>query len=296
MRISDKIKQQGFVTTCEIDSPKGIGIEEFLDKVDTVKNYVDAITAGDNQRAVMRAAPLAICHILKERNVEPIMELSALYRNRLALQSDLLGAGIMGIENILLHDGWDPTIGDHIEAKLVHDLDCCALVKAATSLSRGGDLSGHPLNEAPDFCVGILVNISQEFDSDQVSQLEDKVAAGAQFVVTQPLYDSVVLEGFLKAIKGINIPIIVGHMMIKSASMARFVNSNLPGVTVPERIIRELEKSPREQVAEKSLQISVNLLKELKPLCQGFHFVPAGWERYVGNLVQEVVEKTTINH
>lgn len=296
MRISDKIKKQGFVTTCEIDSPKGIGIEEFLDKVDMVKSYVDAITAGDNQRAVMRAAPLAICHILKERNVEPIMELSALYRNRLALQSDLLGAGIIGIENVLLHDGWDPTIGDHIEAKLVHDLDCCALVKAATSLSRGGDLSGHTLNEAPNFCIGISVNINSEFDSNQLSQLEDKITAGAQFILTQPVYDLTVLEGFLDATKKLGVPVIIGHMMLKSPSMARFINSNLPGVTVPEKIIKELESVPREQVTEKSLQISVSLLRELKPLCQGFHFVPAGWERYVGNLVQEVVEKTAINN
>jgi methylenetetrahydrofolate reductase (NADPH) len=296
MRISDKIKKQGFVITCEIDSPKGVGIDEFLDRVDMVKSYVDAITAGDNQRAVMRAASLAVCHILKERNVEPIMELSALYRNRLALQSDLLGAGIMGIENVLLHDGWDPTIGDHVEAKSVYDLDCCALVKAATSLTKGGDLSGHTLNEAPNFCVGISVNISLDPNSSLISQLEDKVAAGAQFIFTQPVYDSTVLQRFLDATKKLGVPVIVGHMMLKSPSMARFINSNLPGVTVPEKIIKELEKVPREQVAEKSLQISVSLLRELKPLCQGFHFVPAGWERYVGNLVQEVVGKIATNH
>ena len=296
MRISDEIKQQGFVMTCEIDSPKGVGIDEFLDKVDMVKSYVDAITAGDNQRAVMRAAPLAICHILKERNVEPIMELSALYRNRLALQSDLLGAGIMGIENVLLHDGWDPTIGDHMEAKSVHDLDCCALVKAAAGLTRGGDLSGHALNEAPNFCVGVSVNINLEPNSNQLSQLEDKIAAGAQFILTQPVYDSAMLEGFLDATRRLGVPVIVGHMMLKSPSMARFINSNLPGVTVPEKIIKELERVPREQVAEKSLQISVSLLRELKPLCQGFHFIPAGWERYVGNLVQEVAVKIATNH
>jgi methylenetetrahydrofolate reductase (NADPH) len=295
MRISDKIKQKGFVITCEIDSPKGIGIEEFLDKVDTVKNYVDAITVGDNQRAVMRAAPLAVCHLLKERNVEPIMELSALYRNRLALQSDLLGAAIMGIDNVLLNDGWDPTMGDHIEAKPVHDLDCCGLVKAATSLTKGGDLGGHNLNEAPTFCVGVSVNIGAGLRSDQVNQIQDKIAAGAQFVITQPIYDSTVLEDFLGTMKKLNIPLIVGHMMLKSSSMARFINSNLPGVTVPDKIIKELDKVPREQVAEKSLQMSVALLRKIKPLCQGFHFVPAGWERYIENLVQEITGEVAVN-
>lgn len=295
MRISDKIKQKGFIITCEIDSPKGIGIEEFLDKVDVVKSYVDAITVGDNQRAVMRAAPLAVCHLLKERDVEPIMELSALYRNRLALQSDLLGAGIMGIDNVLLHDGWDPTMGDHIEAKPVHDLDCCGLVKAAASLTKGGDLGGHSLNEAPNFCVGVSVNIGAGLSSDQVTQIEDKIAAGAQFIITQPVYDSTVLEEFLGTMKKFNTPLIVGHMMLKSSSMARFINSNLPGVTVPDKIIKELDKVPREQVAEKSLQISATLLRKIRPLCQGFHFVPAGWERYIENLVQEVTGKVAVD-
>ena len=295
MRISDKIKQKGFVITCEIDSPKGIGIEEFLDKVDTVKNYVDAITVGDNQRAVMRAAPLAVCHLLKERNVEPIMELSALYRNRLALQSDLLGAGIMGIENVLLNDGWDPAMGDHIEAKPVRDLDCCGLVKAAASLTKGGDLGGHNLNEAPTFCVGVSVNIGTGLGTDLAFQIEDKIAAGAQFVITQPIYDSAILEEFLGTVKKFNVPLIVGHMMLKSSSMARFINSNLPGVTVPDSIIKELDMIPREKMAEKSLQISAAFLRKIKPLCQGFHFIPAGWERYIENLVQEVTGKVAVD-
>lgn len=295
MHISERVKQQGFVITCEIDSPKGIGIEEFLDKVDTVKSYVDAITIGDNQRAVMRAAPLAICHLLKERDVEPVMEFSALYRNRLALQADLLGAGILGIDNILLQDGWDPAIGDHIDAKFIHDLDCCGLVKAASNLNRGIDLGGNPLNESPNFCIGVSVNIGSESNSDQINILQEKIAAGAQFILTQPAYDVVLVTKFLEATKTLGIPVIVGHMMIKSPSMARFINSNLPGVTIPDSIIGELDKAPRAQVAERSLQLSVALLKELKPLCQGFHFVLAGWEKYVANLVQEIGGKTPVN-
>jgi 5,10-methylenetetrahydrofolate reductase len=291
MQISDMVKRQGFVITCEIDSPKGIGIEEFLDKVDTVRNYTHAITVGDNQRAVMRAAPLAVCHLLKQKNLEPIMELSALYRNRLALQSDLLGAGILGIENILLHDGWDPAVGDDAEAKPVHDLTCTELVRAAVNLVHGIDLTGHALNEAPRFCLGVSVTIEPQADETHIAHLREKIALGAQFVQTQPVYDAGLLEQFMEDVRDINVPIIVGHMMLKSASMARFMNSNMPGVTVPERLIRELEGIPRDKIAEKSLQLSVSLLKTLKPLCQGFHFIPAGWERYIGAVVQEAVGK-----
>jgi 5,10-methylenetetrahydrofolate reductase len=293
MQIAEIVRQKGFVITCEVDSPKGIGIEEFLDKVDYVKSYVDAIVAGDNQRAVMRAAPLAVCHLLKQKGLEPVMELSARYRNRLALQSDLLGAGILGIENILLLDGYDPSFGDHAEAKSVLDLTCCDLVKAASALTKGADLTGHTLNEAPRFCLGVFASIAPGVDEKQVSDLKEKIAAGASFVQTQPIYDADALARFLQATGKLNVPVIVGHMMLKSASMARFMNSNLPGVKVPEPLIHELEGVTREHIVEKSIQLSVDLLKQLKPMCQGFHFIPAGWERYVGNVVSEVMGKGT---
>jgi len=288
MHVSEIVRQKGFVLTCEVDSPKGIGIEEFLDRVDYVKSYVDAIVAGDNQRAVMRAAPIAVCHLLKQKGLEPVMELSALYRNRLALQSDLLGAGILGIENVLLLEGYDPSFGDDAQAKPVLDLTCCDLVKAASALTKGADLTGHPLNEAPRFCVGVFASIAGT-DPKQVSELKDKIAAGASFVQTQPVYDADALARFLQAVGKLNVPVIVGHMMLKSASMARFMNSNLPGVTVPESLIQQLEGLPRERIIEKSIQISADLLKQMKPMCQGFHFIPAGWERYVGNVVTEVM-------
>ncbi len=289
MYISELVKRHKFIVTCEIDSPKGIGIEEFLDSVDAVKDYVDAITIGDNQRAVMRAAPLAICHLLKQKNLEPVMELASRYRNRLALQSDLLGAGILGIENILLTDGYDPSVGDHSEAKSVEDLDCITLVKAAVNLTKGADLTGHALNEAPRFCLGVTATPELASDEKQIAELKEKIALGANFIQTRPIYDPAVLERFLESVGSLNVPVIVGHMMLKSASMARFINSNLPGITVPEKLIRELEGLPREKVVGKSIQVSTTLLKNLKPLCQGIHFIPAGWERYMADLVSEVV-------
>ncbi|HUT84913.1 MAG TPA: methylenetetrahydrofolate reductase, partial [Thermodesulfobacteriota bacterium] len=243
---------------------------------------------GDNQRAVMRAAPLAICHVLREKNIEPIMELAAQYRNRLALQADLLGAAIMGVENVLLTEGFDPSIGDHAEARSVHDLDSVALVKAAVNLTKGADMTGHALNEAPNFCLGVAAILKLETDEPYLAELKEKISLGANFIQTQPIYEPEILERFLESFSGFNVPVIVGHMMLKSASMARFINSNLPGVTVPEKLIRELEGLPRDQLVEKSLQISVDLLKKMKPLCQGIHFIPAGWERYLPGIVQEI--------
>jgi 5,10-methylenetetrahydrofolate reductase len=293
MHICEIIDRYKFVVTCEVDSPKGINIEEFLDKADLVKDYVDAIHIGDNQRAVMRAAPLAICHVLKEKNIEPVMELASQYRNRLALQADLLGAAILGVENVLLTKGFNPSLGDHAEAKSVHDLDCVTLVKAAVNLTKGTDMTGHALNEAPNFCLGVAALPEREPNEAHLAELKEKVSLGARYIQTQPIYETEILERFLESIRDLHVPVIVGHMMLKSASMARFIDSNLPGVTVPEKLIRELEGLPRNQLVEKSLQISVALLKKMKSLCQGVHFIPAGWEIYVPGIVQEIVGERT---
>ena len=293
MYIYEIIKRRKFIVTCEIDSPKGINTEEFFAKVEMVRESIDAVRIGDNQRAVMRASPLAICHALKEKKIEPIMELSVQYRNRLALQADLLGAAILGVENVLLSKGFDPSLGDHAEAKSVLDLDCVALVKTAVSLTQGVDMVGHALNEAPNFCLGVAAAPDLATGGAHLAELKEKISLGASFIQTQPIYEPEVLERFLGSINGLNVPVIVGHMMLKSASMARFINSNLPGITVPEKLIKGLEGLPREQVLKKSLQISVELLKKMKPLCQGFHFIPAGWETYLPGIVQQIVSERT---
>jgi len=288
MLLSELIKQRQFVITCEVDSPKGVDVDDFLNKVDVVKDCVDAINIGDNQRAVMRAASLAICHLLKTRNIEPIMELTTRDRNRIALQSDLLGAAILGIENILLLTGHDPSMGDHAEAKPVYDLDSLSLVNAAMTLTKGTDITGHALDGAPNFCLGVTATPGLEPEELQLAELKGKIAQGVQFIQTQPIYEPEVLERFMESISSFNVPVMVGHIMLKSASMANFMNSNFPGVTVPESLVKELVGLPREQVVETSLQISIELLKKMKPLCQGIHFMPAGWERYVPRIAEAV--------
>jgi len=242
---------------------------------------------------VMRASPLAICHVLKEKNLEPVMELSAQYRNRLALQADLLGAAILGVENVLLSEGFDPSIGDHAEAKTVLDLDSLALVKTAVNLTKGVDMTGHPLNEAPNFCLGVTAAPDVVANGTHLAELKEKISLGASYIQTHPIYEPEVLERFLESLHGVNVPVIVGHMMLKSASMARFINSNLPGIQVPERLIRELEGLSRDNLLRKSLQISIELLRKMKPLCQGVHFIPAGWERYIPGIIPQIVSERT---
>lgn len=291
MHLSEFFRNGRFVITCEITPPKGVNTDEFLNTVDVVKDHVDAVNIGDNQRAVMRAAALVVCHLLKEKNIEPVMELTARDRNSIAIQSDLLGASMVGIENVLLVTGYPPAVGDHVQAKPVYDLDSVSMVTAAKALTKGQDFTGHPLDGSPDLCIGVAANPGLKPAEPHLERLRRKIAEGAQFIQTQTVYDLEVLERFMEAVSGFKVPVMVGHTMLRSASMASFMNSNLPGVSVPDKLIRELEGLPKQKITETSLQLSIDLLKRMKPLCQGIHFMAAGWEQHIPAVVEAVAGK-----
>lgn len=293
MHLSELFRNGRFVITCEITPPKGVNTDEFLNTVDLVKSHVDAVNIGDNQRAVMRAASLAICHLLREKNIEPIMELTTRDRNRIALQSDLLGASIAGVENVLLVSGYHPSVGDHAQAKPVYDLDSVSLVTAAKALTKGQDITGHALDGTPDLCLGVAANPGLKPAEPHLERLRQKIAEGAQFIQTQTVYDPEVLERFMESVSKFNVPVMVGHTMLRSASMASFMNSNLPGVSVPDKLIKELEGLPKHQLTETSLRLSIDLLIRMKPLCQGIHFMVAGWEQHIPTVVEGVTGQRT---
>lgn len=286
MHLSELAQRREFIYTCELGSPKGVNVQDFLDKADLIKDCVHAANIGDNTRAVMKAGSVAMCHLLKSQNMEPVMEISTRDRNRLALQSDILGAAILGIENILIDPGHDLSVGDHTDSKAVHDLDCFSLASVTKAMNEGQDMAGHDLDGAPSLCFGVMVTLDPEDGVTLSAEAKQAVACGAQFIQTQPIYDKEVLERFVESLGETKVPVIVGHMMLKSVSMASFINSNLQGVTIPEEMIRQLDGLRREELVEASLQLSVNFLKKIKPLCQGVHFMPAGWERYVPRIIE----------
>ena len=286
MHITELIKQDKFVITCEIDSPKGVNHEDFLDKVDMVKESVDAVCVGDNLRAVMRCAPLAMCHLLQERAVEPVMQMNTRDRNRLAIQSDLLAAATLGVENIVATTGYDVSLGDHREAVSVNDLDTMAIIRAAREMNEGRDLAGHALEGASNFCIGVLTSLTPKSEPAGMERLEREIAEGALFIKTQPVYQLDVLEKFMESVSRLKLPVIVGHVMLKSASMASFLNSNVPDIHVPDSIIRQMEGRPREDLIKVSQQITIEFMQKIKPMCQGVHLIPMGWERYVPNVIE----------
>jgi len=284
MTFCDKIRQGKFVVTSEIGPPKGIDIEEMLKDAELVKGKVDGINVTDLQSSVMRLGSLAVCRLLKERGHEPIFQMTCRDRNRLALQSDLLSAAVLGIENVLALTGDYPTLGDHPEAKPVFDLGSVQLLDVIKALQGGKDMKGNPLKGTPKFCVGAVVNPGADPLEPEIIKMEKKAEAGAVFFQTQAVYDIGLFRKFLDASKHIKTSILAGIVLLKSAGMAKYMNKNVAGVFVPDTLIKEMEEA--KDKSAKSIEIAARLIKELKPMCQGIHIMPIGWDKKVPLVIE----------
>ena len=286
--LKEKLEKGDFVVTSEVGPPKGVNIEPYLEEADRLKGKVTAINVTDIQSAVMRLGSLAVCHLLKERGIEPVYQLVTRDRNRLALQSDLLSAYVLGIENVLCLTGDHHVLGDHPQAKPVYDLDSVQLLKAAKRLNEGEDMVGNPLEGRPQLFLGAVVNPGIEPLEPQIIKMEKKVSAGARFFQTQPVYEVDKFARFVEKVKDLGVPILAGIVLLKSAKMAKYMNENVPGVNVPQELIEEMASVSKEDRPKKSVEIAVRLIRKLKPLCQGIHIMPLGWDRYVPDILEGV--------
>ena len=268
--------------TSEIGPPKGIETKTILEDAELIRGRVDAINVTDLQSSVMRLGSLAVCSLLKQKGFEPIFQVTCRDRNRLALQSDILSAAALSIENLLILTGDHTTLGDHPEAKPVFDLDSVQLLQVVRKLQEGFDMRANKLEGlAPKFCVGAVVNPGADPLEPQIIKMEKKIEAGAEFFQTQAVYDINIFEIFLSKIKHLKTTILAGIVLLKSAGMARYMNENVAGVTVPQNLIDEMSAAPKEDRAKRSIEISARLIKELKPMCQGIHIMPIGWDKKV---------------
>jgi len=279
MSLCDKIKTGKFILTSEIGPPKGTDIEEVLKDAELIKDRVDAVNVTDLQSSVMRVGSLAICRLLMERGIEPVYQVTCRDRNRLALQSDLLSAAVFGIKNVLALTGDHPILGDHPHAKPVFDMDSVQLLEAIKLLQSGKDMAGKELKGVPEFCAGAVVNPGADPLEPEIIKMEKKIDKGAQFFQTQAIYDVDLFKRFLDAVKNIKTTIIAGIVLLKSAGMAKYMNKNVSGVFVPDHLIEEMSKTQDKSAT--SIEIAARLIKELKPLSQGIHVMPIGWDKKV---------------
>ncbi|MFH1655331.1 MAG: methylenetetrahydrofolate reductase [Candidatus Omnitrophota bacterium] len=289
MTFKEKIKQGKFLLTSEIGPPKGIETKELLGDAELIRDRVDAINVTDLQSSVMRLGSLAVCRLLKEKGLEPIFQMTCRDRNRLALQSDLLSAAALGIDNVLALTGDHVSLGDHPDAKPVFDLESVQLLEVIKTLESGKDMVGNDLQgPAPKFCKGAVVNPGADPIEPQIMKMEQKVAAGAEFFQTQAVYDIKQFETFINKVKHIKVPIMAGIVLLKSAGMAKFMNENVAGVNVPDNLIEEMKSVSKEDRPKKSVEIAARLIKELNSMCQGIHLMPLGWDKQVPLILDAV--------
>jgi 5,10-methylenetetrahydrofolate reductase len=286
-KLQESLDKGKFTVTGEVGPPKGVDLEHlWKGEVDYIKDRVVAINVTDNQSAVMRVCSLSICTLLAQQKLEPILQITTRDRNRLAIQADVLGAYVSGIRNVLSITGDHNTAGDHPDSIPVYDLDSVSLLMSMDELKKGKDLAGEELDGVPsDMFIGGVVTPGADPMEMQLIKMERKIEAGAQFFQTQAIYDPKTFEVFMKEAEKLKVPVLCGIVIIKSAGMAKYMNNFVPGVFVPDDMVKTLADAPKEERAQKSIEMMADFIKEIKPMCQGLHIMAMGWEKYVPSLL-----------
>ena len=288
MRITELFDNGEFVVTAEVGPPKGIHLEHLVAEAKEYLSDLHAVNITDNQSSVMRTSTLATCVALKNAGLNPIYQATCRDRNRLALQSDLLGAAAMGIDNILCLTGDHTKMGDHPGAKPVFDLDSVSLLYAASQLEQGRDLAGLELvGEPPKFAKGAVVSpISDSVDA-QLAKMERKVMAGADYFQTQAVFESEKFIKFMEKAKEFGKPVQLGVIIPKNVGMCKFMNANVAGVHVPDEMLDELRADKEKTKAGiTGLEIAARIIRECRPYCQGVHIMSLGWESKIPALME----------
>ncbi len=288
MRITELFDNGEFVVTAEVGPPKGCHIEHLVDEAKEYLSDISAVNVTDNQSSVMRLGSLATCVKLKEAGLLPIYQLTCRDRNRIALQSDLLSAAALGIDNILCLTGDHTKLGDHPGAKPVFDLDSVSLLHTVCQLEKGLDLAGNALvGEPPKFAKGAVVSPCSESVDAQLAKMERKVMAGAEYFQTQAVYEPEKFISFMEKAKQFGKPVQLGIVIPKSAAMAKFMNKNVAGIHIPDEMIEELAADKEKAKAGiTGVEIAARLIRECKPYCQGVHIMALGWEAKVPEILK----------
>lgn len=286
--LTEYIKKD-FILTVEIDPPKGYDYEELLSESLQLKELgIDLINIADNPMARVRMSSLAMAFLIKEKiKLEPILHFTCRDRNILGIQSELLGAAALGINVILALRGDPTTIGDFPKSTSVFDVDSLGLVKIISSLNKGYNFAGAPINAKTNFIIGIAGNPSTTNFENDLIRLKEKINEGAQFIQTQPVYDIKKLELFSNAIKELNVQLIIGILPILNYKQAMYLNNEVPGITVPEEILLRFEKIDNPiKAEEEGIKITLELIKEAKKYVNGFYFIPPPKKLYI---IKEII-------
>ncbi|MDD5591418.1 MAG: methylenetetrahydrofolate reductase, partial [Dehalococcoidales bacterium] len=254
-----------FTVTAEIGPLKGTDTSGIREAAEILKGRVAAANVTDQQSAVMKLGALAACHLALDAGLETVFQVVTRDRNRIALESDLLSAAALGLENVLAVTGDLPSLGDHPQAKLVYDVDSVQLLEMIKTLNGGYDMVGNELQGAPDFFAGAVVNPGADSEASfelQIIKMAKKIEAGARFFQTQAVFDARLFEKFVKRVEqeGFRVPVLVGLIPLKNAGMARYMNKNVSGIFVPQDIIDRMAAA--DDKVKTSIEITAQLIKE----------------------------------
>ena len=288
MSLQSKLESGKFAISCEFGPLKGTDTAEIKENIEILKGKVDAANVTDQQSSVMRLCTLVTAALCVQGGLEPIFQMTCRDRNRIALQSDLLGAWVMGIKNVLALTGDLPALGDHPQAKGVFDLDSVTLLSTITRLNQGFDIAGNELKGKPAFFPGAVVKVDSNTEASaelQIAKFEKKIAAGAKFFQTQAVYDAGTFEKFMKRVEKFKVPVMAGIIPLKNAGMAKYMNANVAGVHVPDDLIQKMSAAAKEDREKTGIRIAADLIKQMKPMCQGVHNMAIGWEKKVPEIM-----------
>ncbi len=288
MEILEILKKKGFVVTAELGPPKGTNMEPFFKQAAYLKGKVDAANVTDQQSALMKLGSIAACHLLKNFGIEPIMQMVVRDKNRVALQSDLLSAAVLGIHNVLVLTGDPIQIGDHPTAKPVFDIDAAELMSVIKKLESGLDMTDHKLDGAPTFAIGAALNPCVDDIETEISKTRKKIESGAEFFQTQGVFELARFTRFMERYKkeGFKAPVLAGIILLKSVKMATFMNEKIPGIFIPKEMIARFETAPDPK--KECVKIAIELITQIRPHVQGFHLMAIGWEELIPEIVSHI--------
>jgi len=280
--------EKDFVVTAEVGPPKGTEISELVHHIDLLKDKVDGLNVTDNQSSVMRISSLAVCRLILDHGGEPILQLTCRDRNRMALQSELLSAWVLGVKNVLCLTGDYVSVGDHPQAKPVFDLDSVQLLQTVGLMNQGKDLAGNEMQGGTDFFAGAVVTPEADPIEPQMLKFEKKIAAGARFIQTQAIYHLDHFKRFMEQARKDDVKIMAGIVLLVSPGMARYMNKNVPGIFVPDELIQELEAAEKGKKIEAGIRIAGRMIRQLREqkICDGVHIMAIGKEDRVPDILK----------
>jgi methylenetetrahydrofolate reductase (NADPH) len=289
--LKEKINSSQFIVCGEIGPPKSCDGEIIRDKSKFFKGIVDAVNITDNQTALVRLSSIASAKILLEEGVEPIMQMTCRDRNRIAMQSDLLGAAALGIHNILCLTGDHQKFGDQPEAKGVFDLDSIQLIATVAKMNSGFFLSNQEMKKAPDFLIGAAANPFAEPFEMRLIRLHKKVEAGARFIQTQPVFHMEIFARWMEKVVEMGLhekcAILAGVMPVKSEKALLHMKEEVPGVKINDEYIDRLKAA--HDPKEEGVKIAVEMIQTLRKIkgIRGIHLMPVMWESITPAIIKE---------